>query len=74
MITVAGKNICMLNKVHHSHKVMCDWLFSRMDRQRREDELKNRGSKKAHEAEQSLLNRVSMILFSQIIFLRLLSH
>ncbi|KAL3324308.1 hypothetical protein AABB24_038474 [Solanum stoloniferum] len=31
----------------------------RMDRQRREDELKNRGSKKAHEAEQSILNRAT---------------
>lgn len=29
-----------------------------MDRQRREDELKNRGSKRAVDAEQSSLNRV----------------
>lgn len=29
-----------------------------MERQRREDELKNRSSKKGHDAEQSLLNRV----------------
>lgn len=32
-----------------------------MDRQRREDELKNRGSKKAVDAEQSTLNRVKYI-------------
>lgn len=32
--------------------------FSRMDRQRREDDLKNRPSKKAAEAEQSISNRV----------------
>jgi len=30
----------------------------RMDRQRREEELKNRPSKKAPDAEQSILNRV----------------
>jgi hypothetical protein len=32
--------------------------FIRMERQRREDELKNRSSKKALDAEQSILNRV----------------
>ncbi|XVE60667.1 hypothetical protein DITRI_Ditri05aG0146700 [Diplodiscus trichospermus] len=31
----------------------------RMERQRREEELKNRSSKKGHEAEQSILNRAS---------------
>ncbi|KAJ6829996.1 dynamin-2A-like [Iris pallida] len=31
----------------------------RMERQRREDELKNRSSKKAHEAENAILNRAS---------------
>ncbi|KAG1326637.1 Dynamin-2B [Cocos nucifera] len=31
----------------------------RMDRQRREEELKNRSSKKAHEAEQAILNRAT---------------
>ncbi|ONK70239.1 uncharacterized protein A4U43_C05F31690 [Asparagus officinalis] len=31
----------------------------RMERQRREDELKNRSSKKAHEAEQAMLNRAT---------------
>lgn len=34
---------------------------SRMDRQRREEELKGRSSKKAHEAEQSILNRVCIV-------------
>uniref|UniRef100_A0A0D6QZ67 dynamin GTPase n=1 Tax=Araucaria cunninghamii TaxID=56994 RepID=A0A0D6QZ67_ARACU len=31
----------------------------RLDRQRREEEMKNRGSKKAHDAEQALLNRAT---------------
>lgn len=35
---------------------------SRMDRQRREEELKGRSSKKANEAEQSILNRVCYAL------------
>jgi dynamin GTPase len=33
----------------------------RLDRLRREDELKNRGSKKAQDVEQSLLSRVGFI-------------
>lgn len=35
-----------------------------MDRQRREDEVKNRSSKKAVDAEQSILNRVHHICFN----------
>lgn len=37
-------------------------FFNRMDRQRREEELKNKSSKKGHEAEQAILNRVSLSL------------
>ena len=33
-----------------------------MERQRREEELKNRSSKKGHEAEQAILNRVGSFL------------
>ena len=36
-------------------------LHARMDRQRREEELKNRSSKKGQEAEQAILNRVSLL-------------
>jgi dynamin GTPase len=34
-----------------------------MDRQRREDELKNKSSKKAVDTEQSILNRVTICCF-----------
>lgn len=34
-------------------------IFNRVERQRREDELKNRSSKKSNNAEQAILNRVS---------------
>lgn len=40
------------------------FLLNRMDRQKREEEIKNRSSKKAVDAEQSLLNRVHIILFT----------
>jgi hypothetical protein len=36
-------------------------IYFRMERQRREDELKGRSSKKGHDAEQSILNRVGVI-------------
>lgn len=39
--------------------------LSRMERQRREEELKNRPSKKALEAEQSMLNRVCIFAFKK---------
>lgn len=42
---------------------------SRMDRQRREEELKGRSSKKGHEAEQSILNRVYNFSESLLYFL-----
>lgn len=74
MITIAGNIYLCLTKLTTLTMSIWDWLFSRMDRQRREDELKNRGSKKAHEAEQSILNRVIMILLSRIICLILLSN
>lgn len=35
--------------------------LSRMDRQRREEEVKYRSSKKGQEAEQVILNRVSLV-------------
>lgn len=37
---------------------LSSYSFARMDRQRREEELKTRSSKKGHDAEQSILNRV----------------
>jgi len=44
----------------------CNWsddniIYFRMERQRREDELKGRSTKKGHDAEQSLLNRVGVV-------------
>ena len=33
-----------------------------MERQRREEEVKHKSSKKGHEAEQAILNRVSVLV------------
>lgn len=53
----------------HIHIVVSFDHSSRMDRQRREEELKGRSSKKAHEAEQSMLNRVCNVFFVTLSFL-----
>lgn len=43
-------------------------IVIRMERQRREDELKGRSSKKGQDAEQSLLNRVCLYLIIDLDF------
>lgn len=51
------------------YEAICSDDSSRMDRQRREEELKGRSSKKAHEAEQSILNRVYYVFKILLYFL-----
>lgn len=45
----------------YSYFISVQFDLLRMERQRREEELKNRSSKKGHEAEQAILNRVGCL-------------
>lgn len=61
LLLVVGINVILLCVIWFMLDIIITICFddsSRMDRQRREEELKGRSSKKAHEAEQSILNRV----------------
>ena len=46
------------------HMIIRFFIYFRMERQRREEELKNRSSKKGQDAEQVILNRVGCLYYT----------